>query len=164
MNAPAEEHQQVESRLVRPMQVLEHQQCPLALELGESGGEQHPGAGPSIDRREQRAPSLRGDIVQRGERTGREQRIARSPEHAGLTLAPGELPQQAGLADARFPAQQYDTAAVPDGRAEPVRQIGEAGVTFEQFHRTSERRSGLGVVAFRLAGRRPAAHELRVCR
>jgi hypothetical protein len=117
LDPPAQEHQQVQGRLVRPVGVLHHDHprpsslVQLVQERGEhglprvSGGEQ-PG---------QPAAGLPGDVVQRAQRPGREQRITNAEQEPGIRRPPlGEPPDQRRLADAGLARHQDDTA--PRGR------------------------------------------------
>jgi len=157
VDASPEERDQVEGRLIRPVHVFEHQQRPLTRELIKSGGKQCAGSCARIDCREQRALRLQGDVVERRPRTGREQRVACSPEDTHLVLPPGEFPQQRRLANSGFSGQKRYTAGALDSRTEPFLQIGEARFAFEQIHRISKEALSLRVIPLRLACRCAAA-------
>ena len=125
VNAAAQILEQVERCLVRPMHVLEDDQCLRpSLQLIERSGEDFVAVRSGIDGRQQRALRLPRDVVQRGKRTGSEERIARPPQHGRRALLLREFLQQRGLADACFAPHERDTTAVLRRSAEPFRQIG----------------------------------------
>jgi len=117
LHPPAQEHQQVQGRLVRPVGVLHHDHpgpAPL-VQLVEERGEDGLPWPPRGEQPGQPAARLPGDVVQRPQRPGREQRVAGPQQEPGIRRPPlGEPPDQGRLADAGLARHQDDTA--PGGR------------------------------------------------
>src|SRR6267378_2769866 len=87
MNAAAQKLEQIERRFVRPMHVFEYdQRLRPSLQLIERCGEDDVAVRSGIDGRQQRTLRLPRDVVQRGEGTGREERIARPPQYTRFAL------------------------------------------------------------------------------
>src|SRR5262245_7911959 len=78
-DAPAEVLEQIEGRFVRPMHVFEYQKGVAALQLIEGCAEDCIATAARGQRRQQRALRLPRNVVQRAQRTGREERIAGAP-------------------------------------------------------------------------------------
>src|SRR3979490_3325239 len=96
MNAASQKLEQIERRFVRPMHVFEYDQRLLpALQLIERRGKDYVAVA-GIDGRQQRALRLPRDVVQRGEGTRREERIARPPQYTRFALLLREFLQQRG--------------------------------------------------------------------
>jgi hypothetical protein len=134
MDAPTQEFEQIERCLVRPMQVLENDQRSLALELVERRVED---CAPILLRAqslEQRTSRLPRDIVERSERTGCKERVARAPQQTRIALPLRECPHQRRLADAGFADDERDTPSSSRG-VEARRELGQGYFAFEELHR-----------------------------
>ena len=112
----SEQPQDVERRVVGPVQVLEHDDRRGAR--GEarpaSAATRSLGVTPASDQRRELAAGLVGDVDERAERTGREQRLAGATEDVDVQPV-AEGADQRGLADARLTGDQNQPAA-PGGR------------------------------------------------
>ena len=95
MNSAAQMLEQVKRCFVRPMHVFKNNQRLRPLQLIKRCGEDFLALRCSIDGRQQRALRLPGDIVQRGERPGCEERVARPPQYARLRAAAWRIPAAA---------------------------------------------------------------------
>jgi hypothetical protein len=85
----------------------------------------------------QPAAGLPGDVVQRPQRPGREQRVAGPQQDPGVRrplLA--EPPDQRRLTDAGLAREQDDAAAVRRGGQHAAQLVQQPG-TFEQVHRSA---------------------------
>ncbi len=139
-NAPAEELDEIERRLVGPMDVLDHHDRRLrrAVQLAEHGGEQHGARCLDLELREQPAAGLVGYVVERTERRGVEQRIAIPLEDADRRATRRQEPVDEGcLADARFTADDGDTSLAGDRCLEGSCERVQVGGAFQQFHGTA---------------------------
>ena len=134
VDAPSEEHEEVEGRLVRPVGVLDDAECRLAAELGE-----HCGEGVDAPGRAQRLAELRSvagrDVQERPERPRDGQVVAGPPEHArrGGAVA-GEARDEAGLADAGLAADEGHDAPALGRLGEGRFELGERRVALEETH------------------------------
>src|SRR5215472_304207 len=110
----ADEADNVQGGLVGPVQILDHQDGGTALpQFEEQCRGNFKGLVAVRDALRQRSTRYLGQVVQRSERTRREERLASGPEEARRisgTLA--ELAQQSRLADARFTLDQGHPAAL----------------------------------------------------
>ena len=141
LDATAEVLEQVESRVVGPMHVLEYSQRPGALQLIERCGEDCIAATAGIDGSQQRTLRLPRDVVQGSEWARCKECVASAPQHPRGALLFREVLDQCGLADARFTVHERDTATTLGG-AEPFGQISETLLALEQFHRMYVLREG----------------------
>jgi hypothetical protein len=114
LHPPPQEHQQIQSRLIRPLGILDHHnlRARRLVQLIQERGEQllpWPSRGEQLG---QPAARLPGDIVQRAKRPGREQRITSTQEEPGIRRMPLDEPlDQCRLADASLARHQGDKAA-----------------------------------------------------
>jgi hypothetical protein len=109
-----QEHQQVQGRIIRPVGILHHGHLrPAApVQLVEERGEQLLPRTAGRQQRGQPAAHLPGDVVQRTQRTGREQRVTDPQQEPGIPRVQlGEPAHQRRLADAGLARHQDDTAA-----------------------------------------------------
>jgi hypothetical protein len=114
LHPPPQEHQQVQSRLVRPVGVLDHHKlwARRLVQLIQERREQLLPRPPRDEQLGQPAARLPGDVVQRAKRPGREQRITSAEEEPSIRPMPlGELLDQCRLADAGLARHQGDEAA-----------------------------------------------------
>ena len=88
MNASAEELEQVERRIVRPVNVFEHDERALSLRLVERGGEDDVPARSGRQRCLQSAFCLPTDVVKRRQGARREESIARAIRSFSPTAQP----------------------------------------------------------------------------
>lgn len=95
----------------------------------QKGAEEHPAWGCLLEVAQQATPFLIGDVVQRTERTRREEGLACSPPDApGIAMPLGEPVEQHGLAHTGLPAH-HDHAAAAGFRLR-ARGIELSGVGF----------------------------------
>ena len=147
--------EQIERCFVRPVHVFEYDQRLLALQFIEGGAEDGVADSAGIHGGQQRSLSLPGDVVQRREWPGREERITRAPQHPSIALQMRKLLQQNGLSDARLACHECKASAAFARVAKPFSQIREATFTLEQFHRLCTGRAwGALVVTDRLRSRK----------
>jgi hypothetical protein len=118
---PASEHpEHVESGLVRPVQILEHDDRRAALsqdahELGED--EERPGA--TLHERGQLAPRLLRQVREGTQRTRREERLAAAPEDlGGVAVAVAERADERRLADTGLAAHEHEAPRTSLGRVQ----------------------------------------------
>ena len=114
LHPPAQEHQQVQGRLVGPVGVLhDHDLGPgSVVELVEERGEELLTGAPSRQQVGQAPAGLPPEVVQRPERPRREQRIAGPDQEPRVPRVPlGEPPDKRRLADPRLTGHQHDPAA-----------------------------------------------------
>jgi hypothetical protein len=128
-----EQADDVERRLVSPVQVLEdeHGRRAAAQLVEQRGGDVVRARRPGHELGERPTGGL-GDVEERAEWRRRAQRLARAPQDAGVGGF-AEAAQECGLADARFAADEQQTTLGPD----PGEQAGERGqavVALEQRH------------------------------
>ena len=142
MDATADELDQIERRLVGPVNVLEHQhgRRRRARQLVEHGAEDRRPVVRPRQQRAQRRTGLAGDVVQRPERPRRRQRLAAAPEDAARAEAGAERFQQAGLADAGLAAHQHRAAAALGGGARAGSERDQRVVALEQLRHLALRR------------------------
>ncbi len=161
-----QEAEQVEGRVVGPLHVLDDQH-------GQAVGVAEPAAGrrrtPSsrgsagADRVEQGAADLAGDVVQRRERSRREQAVAGAPGPGGVAELVLELLDEGGLADAGLAGDQHQAPGTAARLVGVLAQRGELRLPFEQGHvgqcapsrRRRPRRSGRRTVRYRRASTVP---------
>jgi hypothetical protein len=95
VDAAAEEFEQIERSLVCPMHVFENnQRRGVAFELVERSSEYLVPTHPRFGGRQQGTLCLTRNVMQRGQRSRCEERIACTPQHPRRMLLPGELLQQ----------------------------------------------------------------------
>jgi hypothetical protein len=114
VHPPPQEHQQVQSRLVRPVGVLDHHhpRAPRLVQLIQERGEQPLPRRPRRQQLGEPAGRLPGDVVQWAQRAWREQRIAGSHQEPCIgRMLLGKPPDQGRLADAGLARHQGDEAA-----------------------------------------------------
>jgi hypothetical protein len=88
LHAPAEQAHEVERRLVRPVQVLEHEdRRRLAAELLAQGGHELVRLRAAADEACQLAAGRNGDVGERPQRTRREERLAAAERHRAASCA-----------------------------------------------------------------------------
>ena len=134
--AATQKTEQVERRLVCPVHVFEHRERRSALQLGQRGVQDSGVIGAVGEGESQLASGLRSDVMQRSKRAGCEQRVARAPQDADRsTLLPSKVPEQRGLANAGFSADEHQPALSRGCRFERRRQLGQCGIAFEELDR-----------------------------
>ncbi len=135
-DAAAEEAEQVQGRLVGPVDVLhdDHGQPLRGVQLAEQVGEQLVPRDAGTAGVEQRTAELVGDVEERPQRPWREQPVTRPGGPPGRgTVAPEAL-EQRGLADTCL-APHEDEPAVPLRRVLRIlRQSGEEMIPLQQPH------------------------------
>jgi hypothetical protein len=107
LDSPAEQPKDVQRRFVRPVEVLDDQDRrargpQLAQEL--CGDRVWPGL--PADELLQRAARLLGDVQERPQRAGSEERVTRAVEHSCRRLLLQECTHERGLAPARLAADE----------------------------------------------------------
>ena len=109
---PPDVPQQVERRVVGPVDVLDHHDIERAgcADLSEQGPEQLVPIGPGAAQLGQLAAELLGQVEQRPERTGREQAVARPPPPAPVQQLAAHPLEQGRLPDARLAGDQHQPA------------------------------------------------------
>ena len=107
------------------MQVLEYGQGLGSFQLIERGREDCVAACAARDSRQQRALRLARDVMERCERPGREQCVARAPQHPPVAHLPSEFLQQGRLAYSGLTTHQHDASTEFLCRVEPGSEIGE---------------------------------------
>jgi hypothetical protein len=136
LQATPQEHQQVKGRLVGPVHVLHHDHPPprrLRERIQERGEDGLPRP-PRAEQGGQPATRLPGDVVQRPQRPGRQQRVTGPQQEPDIrrTLL-GEPPDQGRLADAGLARHQDDTAA-RRRRGQHAAQLLQQRRALEQVH------------------------------
>ncbi len=126
-DAAGEKPHQVERGLVAPVQVLDDERTRPGAQCLEHGGEDLVLGDRLPQRDRHRGADLAGDVAERSERAGGAQRVAHAPQHRHRRLL-GELPQQDGLADARFPSDEHQRAAALGGAAGAIAEDVEGMV------------------------------------
>jgi hypothetical protein len=118
--------------------VLDHDHRPRRLgQLVQEGREDGLPLPPRGEQVGQPAARLPGDVVQRPQRAGRQQRVAGPQQEPGVRRPPlGEPPNQRRLADAGLAREQDDAAAV-HRRGQHTAQLVQQPRTFEQLHRSA---------------------------
>jgi hypothetical protein len=104
----------------------------LTRELVEGGGEQGLALARALDRGEQRAARVARDVAQRAERPGRDERVARAPEHPPVGGAGAGGSDERRLADARLADDDGDPPRVA-GVLERARERRPLYVALEQL-------------------------------
>jgi hypothetical protein len=114
-DATAEQAEDVEGRLVGPVEVLQHEHGRLSAQLLDKGTEHLVGARVACDQLSERTARLRGDIRKGSERSGCEERIACTFEDSATSrgIRP-ETTNQGGLAYARLAGDQHQARFVLD--------------------------------------------------
>jgi hypothetical protein len=136
LHPPPQEHQQVQGGLVGPVGVLDHDHlaprrlCELVQERGEDGLPRPP-RGEQLGEPAARLP---GDVVQRPQGTGREQRVTGPQQGPDVRRLPlGEPLDHRRLADAGL-ARQQDDAAARRRRGQHAAQLLQQRSALEQVH------------------------------
>jgi hypothetical protein len=114
LHPPPQKHQQIQGRLVRPVGVLDHHnlRARRLVQLIQERSEQVLPWPPRGQQLGQPAARLPGDVVQRPQRPGREQRVTSAEEEPSIRPMPlGEPLDQCRLADAGLANHQGDEAA-----------------------------------------------------
>jgi hypothetical protein len=154
-DAPAEKLDEVQRRVVGPVQVLDHHQC---RRVGGAQLGQH--------RLEQRRPrpvqpcaeartALSRHVEQRRQRMRRFECVAGAPPDGRAGVAGRQRPQHAGLADACFAGHQRD-AAVPRRVAQQRGQFLQHRLSFDQTVHGAAGAAGVGPTAPACPARRRA--------
>jgi hypothetical protein len=112
---PAKEPQQVDARLIGPVDVLHdhHIQRSRLADLAQQRPEQLLAASSGAAQLRQLPAQLCGQVKQRPERPGGEQAVARTPGPAGIGQVALELLHQRRLADARLAGNQHQPPVAP---------------------------------------------------
>jgi len=120
VDAPAEDAQHVERRLVRPVDVLDHDDRG-AVELREQRPRHRPRVRPGREQLRQRPARAVGDVSERAERARRGEVLAR-PGKDPRVRSPAELADERGLADPGLAADEHEPAALPPSLREEAEQ------------------------------------------
>ena len=130
----AEVAEEVERRLVRPVDVLDDCDCRSRAELLESCRKDLPPAKCPVE--------ARRELVERGERLGREQPVARRPDDPRLPgLLLSECADEGGLPDAGLAADEHEASMARSCRAEVLAESREVRAPLDQLHAQIVRRS-----------------------
>jgi hypothetical protein len=131
----ADDGQRVERRLVGPVQVLHHEHGRVAaVELVEQRAEHRLARCVGGQRVGELAARLPGDVVDRPQRTRREQRVAGAPQEARAAGARDALCQR-GLADPGLAGDQHDAAVAGPRLCQHLLKRPDGGITLQQLHR-----------------------------
>jgi hypothetical protein len=147
-DTPAHVLEDVERGVVRPVHVLEDGDGNRrrAPQLAQEGGEDPLALRAALHQRPERAPGVVGDVEQRAERPGGEQRVARPPEDAGgRSIALGELREplnQRRLADPRLAGDESDGPIPASDAAQRRQELVEKAVALEKVHVCAVRGAG----------------------
>ena len=109
-DASSEQPKHVHGRFVCPVDVLENEDGRLELHFVEQTVHDFVCPGPRRDERRKRIPGLHGDVDNRTERPGREQRLARAGEHPHPFDLGQKRADERALADARLAADEHETS------------------------------------------------------
>ena len=133
VDAAADVAQDVEGRVVGPVDVLEHEHGrPGPAQLGEDGG-QHRVPVAVGERGGQRAAPAPGGVAEGSEGARGQQVVARALQHGrAVSRGPQERAHEARLADARFAGDEHDGARGPRRPIQRAFQHFELTVAFEQ--------------------------------
>jgi hypothetical protein len=138
LNPADEQPEHVKRRLVRPVDVLEHEdgRSAYAKLLDQRGDDliRHRAA---LQQSGELAFRLLRDLEQWAQRTGREQRLAGAPEQAGRR-AVAELTDQRRLADARFTPHEHDASS--RRRLDGLEQVAEQRQLVGSLQQPTDRR------------------------
>jgi hypothetical protein len=112
LDAASEQAQDVERRLIGPVEVLEHDDVRRpAAQLARQRGDELARRGALRDQRSELAADVVGDVDERAERARGEQRVARSPQHPTSASAVAERPHERRLADSRLAGDEDEPPA-----------------------------------------------------
>ena len=134
-DAAPEQAQEVQRGVVGPVHVLDdqHRRPARTAQLGEHRLEHGVPVGARRDRRRQRPGRAPRRVLQRAERTRRDQVVAGAAQHPGARGQRRDRgADQAGLADPGLAGHQRHAAPPVRGRGEELRQGGELGLALEQ--------------------------------
>jgi hypothetical protein len=133
VHAAADVAQDVEGRVVGPVDVLEHEHGrPGPAQLGEDGG-QHRVPVAVGEGGGQQAALRPGGVAEGSEGARGQQVVARALEHGrAMGRGPEERAHEARLADARFAGDEHDGARAPRRPVQRAFQHFELTVAFEQ--------------------------------
>src|SRR6266702_2383503 len=133
----SEKPNQVERRLVGPVDVLDHHdgQPPGHVDLPEQRAEEGLARrAAAVAHGKQLAAQPRRDVEQRTERARGEHAVAHSPCPYGVGQILLEALQQGGLADTGFAGYEHQAASTATRVLGVLRQRGQEGFAFEQGH------------------------------
>jgi hypothetical protein len=122
LDTAAEQAEEVERRLVRPVDVLEHEDC-RARQLVEQRRRHLVRAGSALEQLGERSADLGRDVCNRRKRTRREERVACSREDAHATCVVAEGADERGLPDAGLAGEEGEP---PIAALRLVQQVGQA--------------------------------------
>ena len=134
--APTDDLEEIETRGVSPVEVLEHEHTARA-NPSKQGQEpvEHQVAIRRGERRAELVVVVGRDIGDGRERSRRDDRIAPATEHGGSTRKPiDEGVHESGLADSGFARDQHQPARPAPGPAESLSQLGKLGFTLQDLH------------------------------
>ena len=134
--SPADDAQQVERRLVRPVHVLEHDDRRRIRAPQQT--EERVGRTVLITVAElvaQVAADLIGHVDDRSERASRCDGVARAPQDGVFWLGGREGVNQRRLANASLAADEDQPSMPPPGVSQQVGQLSQEHLAFEQLHR-----------------------------
>ncbi|CAM5738130.1 hypothetical protein SAFG77S_02935 [Streptomyces afghaniensis] len=144
VDPPGQEAHQVQSGLIGPVQVLDHQQrrlpSRLAAERREHSAEDAARVGTPTQARLQglghRRAEQRGDVHQGAQRARRGERVAGPEQNPGAPRTAHllrEAPHDRGLADTGLTAQQHQLSVAEFGLVQAVCEILQYGAAFEKI-------------------------------
>ena len=138
LDAPHQQPQRIERRLVGPVDVLEYEHAwPARPQLPAQGRRNLVGHDAAGDDFLELAARVLGDREQRPQGTRGEQRVATAPQHAcPVAHIRPELPEQRALADACIAADEHEAAGrASHDRVQASRQRGALPVTLQELAR-----------------------------
>ncbi len=132
---PASEHaHDIERRLVRPVHVLEHEHRRARLKHVPDRGQNLVRTGAALDELCECASGPGGDVCERTERAGREERITRSFEDlVGRPDRLAERPDERRLADAGLPGDDHEPAGTGPRLRQRGHELVQGSLSFEQL-------------------------------
>ncbi len=144
LNASADEPQQIDRRLVRPVRILSDDDGRLITRTKrcEDRVEENVAARHVLGHLEDIEPQRRCDVHQRSERTRRRERVARRLQSTrGVTGPSYELVDQGGFSNPSLAADEHDASTTFDGFTKVTFKYGELSIAFKQYHVCPDPRS-----------------------
>jgi hypothetical protein len=131
-DAPGQPADHVQGGVVGPVQVLDHQQRRPAGQLPVQGVQDPVAVGAGLQGRGQGAAAGPGHVAERAQGPRGGQVVAHADQRPDPPRGGGQLPDQAGLADAGLAGDQRHRAVAPTGPVQRRPQAAQLGVTLEQ--------------------------------
>jgi len=133
LRSASEQAEQVERRLVRPVHVLQEEHRRPRAQLVEQRGEHVVRPRAARDEPGERLADLGRDVGDRPERAGREERVARTLQHAHVRRALGaKAPDERRLSDTRLAGDEEHAARAGTGSGQPGAQRVEERFALEE--------------------------------